>query len=94
MASAQQVQFNDNQKAEISKALKDAKALFESNKNTSKANVQSHMYLVAGNIRNTLPTRPSSLNRTLNQSGEFLINPSDNIKNGGSGNFLQKLIWI
>lgn len=94
MASAQQVQFNDNQKAEISKALKDAKALFESNKNTSKANVQSHMYLVAGNIRNTLPTRPISLNRTLNQSGEFLINPSDNIKNGGSGNFLQKLIWI
>lgn len=92
MASAQQVQFNENQKAEISKALKDAKALLESNKNISKANnVQSHMYLVAGNMRNTLPARPISLHKTLNQSGEFLINPSEKIENGGgSGKFLQK----
>lgn len=101
MASAQQVQINENQKAELSKALKAAKALSESNKNSIKinnsdGNVQRHLDIVAGDMRNTLQARPISLQKTFNESGSFVIKPPARIDgDGADGKFMHmfELDW-
>ncbi|CAO2837429.1 unnamed protein product [Amaranthus hypochondriacus] len=101
MASAQQVQINENQKAELSKALKAAKALSESNKNSIKinnsdGNVRRHLDIVAGDMRNTLQARPISLQKTINESGAFVINPPARIDgDGADGQFMHmfELDW-